>query len=154
MWRVVYYSHVESTGMTTSSILLTCGKHWHDHIIYSTHMWKALAWPHHLFYSHVDSTGMTTSSILLTCGQHWHDHIIYSQRGKAWAHKTSLTPPCCIAVSLPSQESEWSCAPGVSNLSLFLRFVDWNLELNSMVFFIILLPIITIKVNYCIFVMS
>jgi len=43
--------------------------------------------------------------MLFTCGEHLHDHII-SRRGVFWAHKTSVTPPLFIEVSVPSQESE------------------------------------------------
>jgi len=38
--------------------------------------------------------------ILLTCMRQLHDNII-SLRGEAWAHKTRLTPPHFIEVSVP-----------------------------------------------------
>ena len=47
------------------------------------------------------------SGILLTFGKHLHDRII-SVREEIWALKTSLTLPL-IEVTVPSQESEWSC---------------------------------------------
>jgi hypothetical protein len=44
----------------------------------------------------------------LACGKHLHDRII-SLKGEVCANKTSLTPPLCIEVSVPSQECERSC---------------------------------------------
>jgi hypothetical protein len=54
---------------------------------------------------------------------HVHVHII-TLRGEVWIHKTSLTPPLFIEVSVPRDESERSCicVLGVSILLLFLRF--------------------------------
>ena len=46
--------------------------------------------------------------ILLICGKHFHDCII-SLRWEVFVHKTSLTLPLFIEVSLPSQENEQSC---------------------------------------------
>jgi hypothetical protein len=43
----------------------------------------------------------------LECGKHLHDRII-SLKGEVCANKTSLTPPLCIEVSVPSQECERS----------------------------------------------
>ena len=52
--------------------------------------------------------------ILIICGTHLHDCII-SIRGEVWAHKTSLTTPLFIEVSVPSQESDRSyiCVMGI-----------------------------------------
>ena len=41
--------------------------------------------------------------ILLTRLKHSHDRII-SLRGEDWAHKTSVTPPLFIVVSVPGQK--------------------------------------------------
>jgi outer membrane lipopolysaccharide assembly protein LptE/RlpB len=41
---------------------------------------------------------------LATCGMHLHDRINLP-RGEVWAHKTSLTLPFFIEISIPSQES-------------------------------------------------
>ena len=41
---------------------------------------------------------------LATCGMHLHDRINLL-RGEVWAHKTSLTLPFFIEISIPSQES-------------------------------------------------
>jgi hypothetical protein len=46
--------------------------------------------------------------ILLICGKHFHNHII-SLRWEVFVHKTSLTLPLFIEVSLPRQENEQSC---------------------------------------------
>ena len=54
-----------------------------------------------------------------------HDRVI-SLRGELWAHKTSLTPPLFIEVSVPSQESERSC--------IFVLFVS-ILPLSTMFLF-------------------
>ena len=72
--------------------------------------------------------------ILLTCGKHLHERII-SLREEVWVHKTSLTLPLFIEVSVPSQESEW--------LLLFLVF-NWILEL---VFFVLYFINSLIKIN-------
>ena len=45
---------------------------------------------------------------LLACANHLHDRII-SLNGEVCVHKTRLTPPLFIEVSIPSQEREWSC---------------------------------------------
>jgi hypothetical protein len=42
------------------------------------------------------------------CGKHLDDRII-SLRVEVWDHKSSLTPPLSIDVSMPSQEGERSC---------------------------------------------
>ena len=43
--------------------------------------------------------------IFLKCGKYLHDLVI-SLRGEVWFHKTSLTPPYFIEVSVPSQVSK------------------------------------------------
>ena len=55
--------------------------------------------------------------ILLACGKHLYDPII-SLRKEILVHKTSLTPPLFIEVTLPSQENKRSymCVLGVSIL--------------------------------------
>ena len=59
--------------------------------------------------------------MLFTCGKHLPDHII-SRRRVFWAHKTSVTPPYFIEVSVPSQESEhvvmYLCVTGINVASL------------------------------------
>ena len=55
-------------------------------------------------------------------------HLVQSTQ--IWLHKTSLTLPLFIEVSVPSQESEWSCicVLGVSiwPLSMILSIECWN----------------------------
>ena len=46
--------------------------------------------------------------ILLSCGKHLHNYNI-SLGEEVWVHKTSLTQPLSIEVSVPRQESERSC---------------------------------------------
>ena len=46
------------------------------------------------------------------CGKFLHDRII-SLTWKDWTHKTSLTPPLFLDVSVPSQESERPCVCGI-----------------------------------------
>ena len=58
--------------------------------------------------------------ILPTYENHFHDRII-SLRGQVWAHKTSLTPPLFINVSVPSLKSERSCIC-VLGYQLYLYF--------------------------------
>jgi hypothetical protein len=50
----------------------------------------------------------------LECGKHLHDRII-SLKGEVCANKTSLTPPLCIEVSVPSQECERKTKAGYQN---------------------------------------
>ena len=54
------------------------------------------------------TTFCITVAILLSYGKHLHNHNI-SLWEEAWVHKTSLTQPLTIEVSVPSQESERSC---------------------------------------------
>ena len=62
--------------------------------------------------------------ILLTCGENVHERIIILRR-EILAHKTSLTLPLFIKVSVLSQECQRSCASvfGVSILSLSAIFL-------------------------------
>ena len=80
--------------------------------------------------------------ILLTCGENVHERIIIL-RGEILAHKTSLTLPLFIKVSVLSQECQRSCASvfGVSILSLSAIFlldfgtVPWmNWSVNMLCF--------------------
>ena len=61
--------------------------------------------------------------ILLVCGKHFHDCII---SWDVYVHKTSLTLPLFIEVSLPSQENEQSCIfvlwVSIFPLSMFRQF--------------------------------
>jgi hypothetical protein len=68
-------------------------------------------------------------AILLSCGKHLHNHNI-SLGEEVWVHKTSLTQPLSIEVSVPRQESERSCiyVLGVS-FFLFLRYFNLIFEL-------------------------
>ena len=72
-----------------------------------------------------------------------HDHLI-SLRGEVLDHTTILTPPLCIEVPVPSQETERSCISVLEVMYLcakgieFASFYDfaigcWNC-LDSVVF--------------------
>ena len=65
-------------------------------------------------------------SSLLTCRKHLHVCII-SQSGEVWAHKTGLTQPLLIEVTVPSQGSELSCISvlGVSILPVSSNSSDY-----------------------------
>ena len=72
-------------------------------------------------------------SILLTCGKYLYDSIISIWR-EGCVHKTSLTLPLCIEVSVPSQESDRSCIGVLGyRFCLFLRFCYWFLELLKLI---------------------
>ena len=72
-------------------------------------------------------------SILLTCGKYLYDSIISIWR-EGCVHKTSLTLQLCIVVSVPSQESDWSCIGVLGyRFCLFLRFCYWFLELLKLI---------------------
>jgi hypothetical protein len=60
-----------------------------------------------------------------------HDHII-SLIGYVWAHKTSLTPPPFIKVSVSYQESELSCicVLGVHIVLVFTNFLNIALSVS------------------------
>ena len=64
--------------------------------------------------------------IFLTCGKHLHDSIT-SVRGEVSAHKTSLTLPLVMEVTVPSQDSERSCILCVRSIDLasFSDFYIW-----------------------------
>jgi len=85
--------------------------------------------------------------ILLICGKHLHD-CINSLRGEVWAHKSSLTPPLFLEVSVPSQESGRSsiCVSGF-DFCLFLRlfWLDFGNVSTVWYFFFILYLHITLK---------
>jgi hypothetical protein len=49
---------------------------------------------------------------------------IISPRGEFWNNKTSLTLLRFIEVSVPSQESDWSCRRGI----YFALFYDFSIE--------------------------
>lgn len=65
--------------------------------------------------------GYVMVDALLTCGKRLYVHIITSRRA-TWDHMTSLIPPHCIEVPVPSQASLPPCVLWVSMLHLFLRF--------------------------------
>jgi hypothetical protein len=50
---------------------------------------------------------------------------ITSRRGDIWVHKTNLTPPLSIEVSVPSQESEMTCIFCVMGID-FSSFYDFG----------------------------
>jgi hypothetical protein len=54
-----------------------------------------------LSFSKHTSTGLDKNNPLK-------NHLLI-KKGGVWAHKTSLTPPTFIEVSVPSEESERSC---------------------------------------------
>jgi hypothetical protein len=59
--------------------------------------------------------------ILITRGKHLHDGII--SQGGEWGHKTSLSPPLCIAVPVSVHTSERSCCFVLKvSIFLFLRY--------------------------------
>jgi hypothetical protein len=59
-----------------------------------------------------------------TCWKHWHNRII-SLSCEVSLHKTSLAPPLCIEVPVPSLESDRSriCVLGVSILIFYFGIV-------------------------------
>ena len=71
-----------------------------------------------VFYSYVENA-CTTASFHYGEG-----------RGECWTHKTILTPPHFIEVSVPNQESRpsWICVLGLSDFLPFLQFFYWILE--------------------------
>ena len=77
--------------------------------------------------------GYVMVDVLPTCGKRLYDHII-AQRGAIWDHITSLIPPHCIEVSVPSHESlpPCLCVLWVSMFHLFLRFFHWIFRQRDM----------------------
>jgi hypothetical protein len=85
--------------------------------------------------------------ILLTDGRQLLDKII-SLRGEAWVHKTSLTPPLCIEVPVPSQESEQSCICGYRLCLCFYGFLlDFRI-VPIVLYFCFVFHLITIMIYY------
>jgi hypothetical protein len=67
---------------------------------------------------------------------------IISPRGELWNNKTSLTLSLFIEVSVPSQESDWSCiyVVGVSILPFSMIFqLNFRTDSGISFFFILLL---------------
>jgi hypothetical protein len=85
--------------------------------------------------------------ILLASGKHLHDRIM-PLRKEVCVHKTSLIPPLCIAVPVPSQESQQSyiCVLRVSILHVstifrllwyffFFHFIQTYLKYKDRIYF-------------------
>ena len=88
---------------------------------------------------------------LLICRKHLHD-CINSLRGEVWAHKSSLTPPLFLEVSVSSQESGWtSISVSGFDFCLILRFFLLDFEMfrqcGIYLFFILLIYIVMNALN-------
>ena len=92
-----------------------------------------------VLYNNTNGPDVCEICILLTC-KPLHDRII-SLRGDAWVYQTNLQPPRFIEVSVPSQESVWSCICVLEVSILPLSVILMSRQYGIYLFFILLINI-------------